>query len=103
MSYLRSGAAVALVLSAALITIGDAHAEDAKYSDLKGRWDRLIMAPGPPAFDPTKTAGKGQQAPLTPEYQAIFQKSLADQANGGQGYNFDYARCVAGHSRSCCP
>jgi hypothetical protein len=34
-------------------------------------------------WDPTKPAGAGQQAPLTPEYQAIFEASLKDQAAGG--------------------
>jgi hypothetical protein len=79
--------------------ISGARADDTKYPDLKGRWDRFMgpgVVPGPPAFDPTKPAGKGQQAPLTPEYQVIFEKNFADQASGGQGNNFDYARCVAG-------
>jgi hypothetical protein len=29
----------------------------------------------------------GQQAPLTPEYQAIYEANLADRAQGGQEYN----------------
>ena len=29
--------------------------------------------------------GLGQEAPLTPEYQAIFEKSVKEQADGGQG------------------
>ena len=91
----HSRCAVALVLSVAPMISG-VRADDMKYPDLKGQWSWVVMAPGPPAFDPTKTAGKGQQAPLTPEYQAIFEKSVADQARGGQGSNFDYARCVAG-------
>jgi hypothetical protein len=36
-------------------------------------------------WDITKPVGRGQQAPLTPEYQAIFEAGLADQAAGGQG------------------
>src|SRR6266478_5695392 len=31
-------------------------------------------------FDHAKPWGLGQQAPLTPEYQAVFEASLADQA-----------------------
>jgi len=31
--------------------------------------------------------GRDQQPPLTPEYQAVFEASLADQAKGGQGEN----------------
>ena len=38
---------------------------------------------------------KSQQAPLTPEYQAILEASLADQANGGLGYGVDHVRCSA--------
>ena len=29
--------------------------------------------------------GRGQGAPLTPEYQAVFEANLADQKAGGQG------------------
>src|SRR5205807_10433241 len=45
----------------------------------------LLGVRGQPAFDPTKPWGLGQQAPLTPEYQAVLEKSVADQVNGGQG------------------
>jgi hypothetical protein len=38
-----------------------------------------------PPHDPSKPPGRGQQAPLTPEYQAIFEANLRDQAIGGQG------------------
>ena len=34
---------------------------------------------------------RGQQAPLTPEYQAIFEASLADQAVGGAGNDARYS------------
>jgi hypothetical protein len=34
---------------------------------------------------PTLPWGAGQQAPLTPEYRAIFEASLADQAKRGEG------------------
>jgi hypothetical protein len=36
-------------------------------------------------FDPSKPAGRAQEPPLTPEYQAIFEANLKDQAAGGQG------------------
>jgi hypothetical protein len=39
--------------------------------------------------------GRGQRAPLTPEYQAIHDASLADQAAGGLGGDLDHARCGA--------
>jgi hypothetical protein len=59
--------------------------DDAKYPDWKGQWTRINIAPGPASFDPTRTVGLGQQAPLIPEYQAILEASVADQAAGGFG------------------
>ena len=56
-----------------------------------------FTAGGQPSHDQTKPWGRGQEAPLTPEYQKIFEDSLADQANGGQGNFFDHAvRCMPG-------
>jgi len=59
----------------------------AKYPDLKGQWVRLNKVPmrGQPSFDQTKPWGAGQQAPLTPEYQAILDANLKDQRDGGHG------------------
>ena len=92
--------AVAVALPVALLmTIAGAQAhDDTKYPNLKGQWSRFVVPglPGQPSFDQTKPWGKGQQAPLTPEYQAILEASLADIAKGGHGNSVDYARCVAG-------
>jgi len=70
-------------------------ADDAKYPNLKGQWTRVIVpgVRGQPSFDQTKSWGPGQGAPLTPEYQRVFEASLADQVNGGHGNNIDRARC----------
>ena len=68
-----------------------------KYPDWKGAWAQFAIRDlgGQPSFDQTKSWGRGQQAPLTPEYQAIFEASLADQAEGGQGNFIDHsARCL---------
>jgi hypothetical protein len=65
--------------------------DDAKYPDFKGQW-RAIGGPG--RFDISKPAGRGQQAPLTAEYQAIFEANLIDQANGGQGTTPTY-KCIS--------
>jgi hypothetical protein len=65
--------------------------DDAKYPDLKGQW-RSIGGPG--RFDISKPGGRGQQAPLTPEYQAIFEANLVDQASGGQGTTPTY-KCIS--------
>jgi hypothetical protein len=58
-----------------------------KYPDLKGQWLRPTRGPfvhGPP-WDTSKPEGRGQEAPLTNEYQAIYEANLADQAEGGPG------------------
>jgi hypothetical protein len=69
--------------------------DDSKYPDLSGLWRAInLRVGGQPAFDPTKPWGRGQQAPLTPEYQAIHEASLADQANGGQGNWHSGSRCM---------
>jgi hypothetical protein len=60
-----------------------------KLPDWKGQWIRT----GSGNFDPTKPPGLGQQAPLTPDYQAILDASIKAQAAGGQG-NDPMARCV---------
>jgi hypothetical protein len=62
-----------------------------KYPDWSGQWDRADS--GPPRYDPHKPGGRGQQAPLTPEYQANFEASIADMAAGGQG-NLTTFRCL---------
>ena len=93
--------AIELALALA-ITTGAAHAaEEAKYPNLKGQWLRfggpprdLGGLPGQLSFDQTKPWGAGQQAPLTPEYQAKLEASMADQANGGIG-NYPQALCLA--------
>ncbi len=61
-------------------------AENAKYPDWTGQWQRFaVKLPTQPSHDQTKPWGLGQQAPLTPEYEAILRESIADQANGGLG------------------
>jgi hypothetical protein len=78
----------ALAFAAALFaTVPAAQAfDDAKYLDLSGKWIAVrLPVGGQPGFDPTKPWGRGQQAPLTAEYQKVLEASLLDQANGGQG------------------
>jgi hypothetical protein len=85
----RTGIAAVTALAAAVVmTSGGARAaDDAKYPDWKGQWERFVVRglPGQPSHDQTKPWGFGQQAPLTPEYQAVLSASIADQANGGLG------------------
>jgi hypothetical protein len=70
--------------AALLITLAGAAAHDeSKYPDWAGTWRR---APGTGiGWEETKPRGRGQQPPLTAEYQAIWEASMADQDAGGQG------------------
>ena len=82
----------------ALMASGAQAADDAKYPNLKGQWT-VIVKPGVPGqrvkFDPDKPWGRGQEAPLTAEYQKVHEESMADQANGGLG-NYPTATCHPG-------
>jgi hypothetical protein len=69
----RSIAAVALVTVLLLSTRAQAH-DETKYPELRGQW---IRAHQRSQWDPSKPRGLGQQAPLTPEYRAIFEANLA--------------------------
>lgn len=84
---MRYSSSIVSLAVALCMTIASAHAfDELKYPDWTGQW-RL----GPPAkWDPTKPPGRRQQAPLTAEYQAIFEANLADQAAGGQGTDPTY-------------
>jgi hypothetical protein len=90
--FYRSSIAAAALLGALCATTGDTRAwDDTKYPDFSGQW-RPIGGPG--RFDISKPAGHGQQAPLTPEYQAIFEANVKEQAAGGQGTTKTY-RCFS--------
>src|SRR5437588_13002543 len=78
------------VLAAALCmaTAGAQAFEDSQYSNLKGQWTRVVgpnETGGVIPFDPSKPPGGGQQAPLTPEYQKIFEANLKEQEAGVPG------------------
>ena len=80
-----------------LVTIAKAH-DASRYPNLHGQWT-VIITPGLEGqavkFDPTKPWGRGQQAPLTAEYQKVHEDSMADQAKGGLG-NYPTATCHPG-------
>src|SRR5258708_23632426 len=82
-------------LGVVVLGVVDAQAwGDGKYPDLKGQWVRAEGARGVGRFDPTKPPGRLQEAPLTAEYQAIYEANLADQASGGQGVDPTY-QCLS--------
>jgi hypothetical protein len=81
-------AAAALVLMVA----GAAAFDESKYPDFNGQWRR---APGAGiGWDETKPRGLAQNPPLTPQYRAIWEASMADQEAGGQG-NDTRVTCVS--------
>ncbi|HLH96337.1 MAG TPA: hypothetical protein VKW08_14580 [Xanthobacteraceae bacterium] len=76
---LYRGAIGAIVLACLLAPPGAFAFDQSKYPDLKGQWLRV----GSPNWD-------DEHAPLTPEYQAIFQANLKDKAAGGAGNDPTY-------------
>ena len=76
--------AIALTAALLMTMTGAAAFDDTQYPDFKGQW-RAIG--GPMRYDGSKPWGPGQEAPLTAEYQAIFEANLADQADPTQLIN----------------
>lgn len=88
-SALRLVAKVAVLLA----TLTAAHAfDEAKYPNWRGLWQQLGGSRNS-AWDPGKPPGAGQQAPLTPEYRAIYEASLKNEAEGGLEVD-PTARCI---------
>ena len=87
--YSITSIALAVVLTASVTGVA-AH-DESKFPDWGGQWRR------PPGignqFDTSKAPRQAQQPPLTPEYQAIWEANLADQAAGGQGTDPTYV-CI---------
>jgi hypothetical protein len=81
MHYRSVGAIAIMVGLCASISSAPAY-DDAKYPNMKGQWYRIQ----PTQWDLNKPPGRGQQPPLTPEYQALWEISLAEQRRGGQEY-----------------
>src|SRR5712691_5747647 len=97
MSYRCLLGAIALSATLWVQTAGAQIFDYGKYPDLRGQWVRYgpsgpdlrgpLVRLGPSGvfrtrFDPHKPPGLGQEPPFTPEYQAIFENNLKDQAQG---------------------
>jgi hypothetical protein len=102
-------AITAAVAATVVVTSAVEAANDKTYPEWKGQWTRWFppnsvrepnggfTAGGQPSHDQTKPWGQGQEAPLNAEYQKVFEQSLEDQANGGEGNFFDHSvRCMPG-------
>jgi hypothetical protein len=83
-----------LALAAALtVSMGIARAfDETKFPNWKGQWSLPGGGQGAP-WDPAKPAGLAQQAPLTPEYQAIYEAILKNPMPGGPGSD-PTSRCI---------
>jgi hypothetical protein len=79
----------AIALAATLIAAAaDIQAfDETKYPDWSGQWRRPAGVGN--QWDTSRPPRKGL-APLTPEYQTIYEANLADQAAGGQGTDPTY-------------
>src|SRR5262245_47064821 len=73
--------AVTLVAALGAATVSGLAHDEAKYPNLKGAWVRAGQGQTTP-WDPSKPSGRGQEAPLTPEYQALYDTGLARRAAG---------------------
>jgi hypothetical protein len=90
MSYRSLTGALALTAAALALSIEGARAfDESKFPDWKGQWIQL-SGPQSEAWDPAAPAGR---APLTPEYQAIFEASVKTAAAGGRAAD-PTTRCV---------
>jgi hypothetical protein len=90
----QTGAAASLVASTLAVLLmavtGAAAFDESLYPDWSAQW-RRPRGVGT-QWDQTKPSGLTQQAPLTPEYQAILKASIEDQSEGGQGAD-DHVSC----------
>jgi hypothetical protein len=85
-ALLAAGVFAALLMAATAAAAFD----ESIYPDWSAQW-RRPQGVGT-QWDQTKPAGLAQQAPLTPEYRAILEASIKDQAEGGQGAD-DHVSC----------
>src|ERR1700692_3267441 len=79
---------ISVVAAAMLLCLSvAASAQNAKrYLAWEGTWGR---ASPPGSWDPTRPPGPGQEAPLTPEYQAVYEANLA-KAKAGVAFDPKY-------------
>ena len=101
MQHRNAIGAVVLAALTCMTWTGALAFDESQYPDLKGGWRRVAVPGivGQPSYDPTKRGGIAQQAPLTPEYQAIFAANMKEQEAGGQGTDPTYTCLSPGMPR----
>jgi hypothetical protein len=85
-----------LLLGLLAVSSAPALAADIQYPDFQAQWRNPTANRGGNPWDPNKPMGLAQQAPLTPEYQAIFEASVQAQKAGTQGNNLGSTCRLAG-------
>jgi hypothetical protein len=75
--------AIALLAGLLLTALSAAAFDDSKYPDWNGQWKRARGTVN--SWDESKRPGHDQNPPLTAQYRALWEASMADQAAGGQG------------------
>jgi hypothetical protein len=78
MAYRGWIAAVTLAGCLCMLAASAQAFDDSRYPNWKGRWQR-------PEGERPVWVRQGDKAPLTPEYQALFDWNVADQKAGGMG------------------
>lgn len=81
--FCRAGIGATLLAALCATIVGAQAHDELKYPDWAGKWARVEG--GPPRYDPSKARGRAQEPPLTPEFQAIFEKSFCGAGCGWPG------------------
>jgi hypothetical protein len=90
-AWSRAFVPVATLLAALSVVTAARAFDETVYPAFSGIWRKPVGIGN--QWDQTKPLGLAQEPPFTPEYQAIFEASVADQKAGGQG-NDAPSRCV---------
>jgi hypothetical protein len=91
MPYRNPVGAVAVVAALSVAAANAQSVDATKYPDFAGQWVRNVGA----QWDPGKPRALGQQAPFTPEYQAILEANVAQLAAGSERFN-PQIKCLPG-------
>jgi hypothetical protein len=97
---MRNRGSIAGIMLTAMLALANTTTmafDETKYPDWIGQWQRPAGVGN--QWDTSKPVSK-QEAPLTAEYQAIFEANLADQAAGGQGTDPTYTCLPDGMPRA---
>jgi hypothetical protein len=86
---------IALLMALPLLG-APAFGAEKQYPDIQAQWRNPTANQGGNPWDPNKPMGLAQAAPLTPEYQAIFEASIRAQKAGTQGNNLGSTCRLAG-------